>query len=218
VAPASARSFDDIVATYGDPDFTVPRPTGVADDVSITYTIEASTVAEIVDDNRIQINGAGNTTITAHWQVGGGEESQTGNLTVNKAQPRLVFSFPKRLYKTSVCGSVWKWPVANQGTDNTVGGILTTNSDGALYYPMGTVPGRGSDNGPSDPYYDRWMGTKSYTPEMAETAGWEPAWVEQAESANFLAARSETLYYATWGNDRVIWSETLQRWVTSCGG
>ena len=74
---------------------------------------------------------------------------------------------------------------------------------------MGTVPGGAGD----DPYYLRWMGTSAYTKEMAV---WEEAWVEQAESANFLAARSETLLYATWGDDRVAWSETLQRWVTSC--
>ena len=50
VDPASARSFADIVATYGDPDFTVPRPGGApTTGVEISYTIEDSTVAEVVN-------------------------------------------------------------------------------------------------------------------------------------------------------------------------
>ena len=96
VDPASARSFADIVATYGDPDFTVPRPDDAPDGVEISYTIEDSKVAEIVD-GRIHINGASEsgTTISARWQGDDGEVSLTGKLTVHKAQPRLVFSFPK---------------------------------------------------------------------------------------------------------------------------
>ena len=174
--------------------------------MTITYTIEDSTVAEIVQGDRIQVNGADETgtPITAHWKEDGLDKVLTGKLTVKKAVPRLVFTFPKRLYKTPVCGSEWTWPVANQGTNNTVGGTLTTNSDGELYYPMGFIPGRGNDNGPSDPYYLRSMFTGAYTPEMAV---WEQAWVEQAESDNFLAARSQTLWYATWGDDHVMWSD-----------
>ena len=95
--------------------------------------------------------------------------------------------------------------------NNNVGGILSTNSDGALYYPMGGNPGGVPG---VHPYYVRSMGTTAYTQEMAV---WEDAWVEQRRVRQLpgrKAARSCST--PSWGDDNVIWSDVWQDWFTSC--
>jgi hypothetical protein len=168
-----------------------------------------------VANGMIHIQGAGAATVTATWREGSTDRTAQGQLTVLKAKPRLFFDLPPQVFGISACGVDWTWPIANQGTNNSVGGRLITNSDGALYYPMGTVPGWGGATGPNPDgrYWFRRMGSGVY---VESQAPWLPAWVEQAESANFLPARSETLYYGLWASSNAMYSETLQRWVTAC--
>lgn len=210
VTPAQARLFNNIVATFGDPDFDVPRPQGVPGNVPVSYQFPdaGQDVATLVG-GKIHILHAGTTPIQA---VAGGT-TYTGTLTVNKAKPRLLFYFAPRLFFSSTCGQEWTWPIANQGTNNTVGGTLITNSDGPLFYPMGSEPGNIGNAGPNQfkPYYLRWIGHRAYTPEMAV---WSDAWVEQGATRDFEAAVSEKIQFSVWGNDRVIFSNG--QWFLSC--
>lgn len=208
VNEAQSRTFKTIYATYGDPDFDIPRPQGVASGTVVTYQLPdpKQDVAEF-RDGRLRILNAGSTSIRANV----GAETFDGQIIVAKAIPRLAFSFPPGLYFASTCGEEKTWPIANAGTNNWVNGTLSTNSDGALFYPMGATPSAGA------PYYQRWMSHSAYTPEMAF---WQEAWVEQAESRNFLAARSPSIQYKVWGNDRVAWLHPPWApdgaWVLSC--
>lgn len=210
VTPAQARTFDNIVATFGDPDFDVPRPQGIPGNVPVSYQFPTpgQDVATLVG-GKIHILHAGTTPIQA---VAGGT-TYTGTLTVNKAKPRLLFYFAPRLFFSSTCGQEWTWPIANQGTNNTVGGTLITNSDGPLFYPMGAEPGNIGNAGPNQfkPYYLRWITHRAYTPEMAV---WSDAWVEQGATRDFEAATSEKIQFSAWGNDRVIFSNG--QWILSC--
>ncbi|WP_322470444.1 hypothetical protein SOM08_07745 [Hydrogenophaga sp. SNF1] len=94
-----------------------------------------------------------------------------------------------------------------------MGGTLLTNSDGPLFYPMGSEPGNIGNAGPNQfkPYYLRWINHRAYTPEMAV---WSDAWVEQGATRDFEAATSEKIQFSVWGNDRVIFSNG--QWVLSC--
>ncbi len=207
VNTAQTKTFDTLYATYGDPDFDIPRPQGVDGNATVQYQLPDPN-QDVADlrGGKLHILNAGTTTIRADV----GANSYTGQIVVAKATPRLAFYFPPGLYFSSTCGETWTWPIANAGTNNKVNGTLITNSDGALFYPMGAEP---PGNG-TDPYYRRWMGHSAYTPEMAV---WQDAWVEQAETRNFLPARSPSIQYAIWGNDRVTFDQTNQRWVLSCG-
>lgn len=210
VTPAQARVFDNIVATFGDPDFDVPRPQGIPGNAPVSYQFpQAGQDVATLIGAKIHILHAGTTPIQA--VVGG--TTYTGTLTVNKAKPRLFFYFTPRLFFSSTCGQEWTWPIANQGTNNTVGGTLITNSDGPLFYPMGSEPGNIGNAGPNQfkPYYLRWIGHRAYTPEMAV---WSDAWVEQGATRDFEAATSEKIQYSVWGNDRVIF--TNGQWILSC--
>ncbi len=210
VTPAQARVFDNIVATFGDPDFDVPRPQGIPGNAPVSYQFpQAGQDVATLIGAKIHILHAGTTPIQA--VVGG--TTYTGTLTVNKAKPRLFFYFTPRLFFSSTCGQEWTWPIANQGTNNTVGGTLITNSDGPLFYPMGSEPGNIGNAGPNQfkPYYLRWIGHRAYTPEMAV---WSDAWVEQGATRDFEAATSEKIQFSVWGNDRVIF--TNGQWILSC--
>lgn len=210
VTPAQARVFDNIVATFGDPDFDVPRPQGIPGNAPVSYQFpQAGQDVATLIGAKIHILHAGTTPIQA--VVGG--TTYTGTLTVSKAKPRLFFYFTPRLFFSSTCGQEWTWPIANQGTNNTVGGTLITNSDGPLFYPMGSEPGNIGNAGPNQfkPYYLRWIGHRAYTPEMAV---WSDAWVEQGATRDFEAATSEKIQYSVWGNDRVIF--TNGQWILSC--
>ncbi|QRR35758.1 Ig-like domain-containing protein [Hydrogenophaga sp. YM1] len=210
VTPAQARVFDNIVATFGDPDFDVPRPQGIPGNAPVSYQFpQAGQDVATLIGSKIHILHAGTTPIQA--VVGG--TTYTGTLTVNKAKPRLFFYFTPRLFFSSTCGQEWTWPIANQGTNNTVGGTLITNSDGPLFYPMGSEPGNIGNAGPNQfkPYYLRWIGHRAYTPEMAV---WSDAWVEQGATRDFEAATSEKIQFSVWGNDRVIFANG--QWILSC--
>jgi hypothetical protein len=224
VSSAQSRSFLEIKATYGDPDFLIPRPQGAADNVSFTYEALDSSqdVFQIVNNTTLHIlnantDASGNVTQTAAIRATSTDGSivVTGQVIVAKATPRLMFYVPRQVFPISACGVEWTWPIANQGADNTVKGTLITNSDGALYYPMGTVPGWGGITGPNPDgrYWNRLMGSSVY---VESEAPWLPAWVQQSESRNFKGARSETVYYSLWARDNVAWQESIQEWRTSC--
>ena len=215
VNPAQVRTFETIYATYGDPDFDIPRPLGVGSSTPIQYRfpVPNQDVAEFPNgqNGRLHILNAGTTTIEA--DVGG--TTYTGQIIVAKATPRLMFYVPRKVFGISACGEDWTWPIANQGTGNDVEGTLITNSDGALYYPMGAVPQGGGFTGPNPDgrYWFRRMGSAVY---VESNAPWLPAWVEQSESRNFKEARSETVYYGLWADEDVAWQESIQEWRTSC--
>jgi len=223
VASAQARSFDTIRATYGDPDFLIPRPTGFPDSVSFTYAAKdpSQDVFEVKNGTTLSIRNAntdanGNVTQVAEIRAIGSDGSTlVGQVIVEKATPRLMFNVPRAVFAISACGEDWTWPIANQGTNNSVQGTLITNSDGALYYPMGAVPQMGGDRGPNPDgrYWHRSMGSGVY---VESEAPWLPAWVEQFESRNFKAARSETVYYGLWAKYDVAWQRSIQEWRKAC--
>jgi hypothetical protein len=224
VMSAQSRTFLEIKATYGDPDFLIPRPQGAPNDVSFTYEAvdPSQDVFQIVNNTTLHIlnantDASGNVTQTAAIRATSTDGSivVTGQVIVAKATPRLMFYIPRQVYGVSACSEIWTWPIANQGSNNSVRGTLITDSDGALYYPMGSVPGEGIFWGPNPDgrYWNRLMGSSVY---VESQAPWLPAWVEQFESRNFKAARSETLYFGLWASSRVAWQETIQEWRTSC--
>jgi hypothetical protein len=224
VKSAQSRTFLEIKATYGDPDFLIPRPEGVPGGVNFTYEAvnPSQDVFQIVNNTTLHIlnantDASGNVTQTAEIRATStdGTIVVTGQVVVAKATPRLMFYVPRKVFGISACGEDWIWPIANQGAGNKVEGTLITNSDGALYYPMGAVPQGGGFTGPNPDgrYWFRRMGSAVY---VESDAPWLPAWVEQSESRNFKEARSETVYYGLWADEDVAWQESIQEWRTSC--
>lgn len=226
VKPAQDRSFAAIHATYGDPDFLIPRPAGYADSVTFTYEavdpfqdvfeiVDGGTMMRIKNANLITNASAGPDPVFIRAIPSGNRPSITGQVIVAKAKPRLLFYFRPGLHFVKACGETWTWPIANQGTNNNVGGTLITNSDGQLFYPMGVEPNNENNWGPNQykPYYLRQMKHAAYTPEMAV---WRSAWVEQAPSRNFEAATSQSIQYAIWGDDTATYSEFTQDWRVAC--
>ncbi|AOS78570.1 MULTISPECIES: Ig-like domain-containing protein [Hydrogenophaga] len=213
VKSAQDRSFAAIHATYGDPDFLIPRPTGVVGNVTFEYGNAQQDVFEIKDGTTIHILNAGTATILAKTSTG---ETVTGQVIVAKAKPTLLFYLPPRVFGISACDDeIWNWPIKNAGADNSVGGTLITNSDGVVYYPMGYVPGYALRTGPNPggDYWRRLMLSRVY---VESQAPWLPAWVELSETRNFEAARSETMYYGLWASERVRWSTDRQQWLVAC--
>lgn len=84
-------TMNDLVKTYGDPDFKITVGINTAE--AITYT-SSNTVVATVNNDKVHINAAGATIITAAVAPNNnysGIDRVTANLTVNKATQTIVF-------------------------------------------------------------------------------------------------------------------------------
>ena len=84
-------TMNDLVKTYGDPDFKITAGINTAE--AITYT-SSNTVVATVNNDKVHINAAGATIITAAVAPNNnysGIDRVTANLTVNKATQTIVF-------------------------------------------------------------------------------------------------------------------------------
>ena len=215
------RQFGNISATYGDLPFYVPRPNNIDSSVNLTYvlgppgqdvaTIDPTT-GKLVILNADMLSGV-KVSITA---MEGATVRATGQLTVKRAIPKLLFNVPPRAYGISACGVNWTWPKNNEGTNNSMGGALITNSDAVPYYPMGSVTGSGGSTGLNpggDYWYRRMAAPAAYT---EADAVWKDAVVVLAQTRNFEAATSSPQPYALWASENVFFSQVNQQWYTSC--
>ncbi|MEI6185152.1 MAG: hypothetical protein WCP65_06440, partial [Bacteroidota bacterium] len=84
-------ALSDITLNYGDPAYTIPKPTSNSLG-AFTYGSSDSNIATIINGNQINIVGAGNCSITAYQASDGNNystNSVTASLTINGIDPLL---------------------------------------------------------------------------------------------------------------------------------
>lgn len=222
VKPSLIKDFGNVTVTFGDQDFTMPRPNTGDTTTPITYSIDKPNVATIdAQSGLVKIVGAGTATVTATQ----GSQSAASQLTVQRATPRLSFGVPSGTYLYfSGCQQLsLLWPRANQQgypSDNTwetvPGASLSTNSNGQLaYITSSALLGWGTGDqyhlgikrpADWDPYLFKGHGIDNAVPFLV--------WVHQAENENFFSATSapSVIYgYITDGypkDDRMVYGCT----------
>lgn len=209
VSPSLIKDFQNVTVTYGDKDFSMPRPSSNDAVTPFAFSIDNPQVATISPQGVVHIVGAGTATVTAMQ----GSQTIQATLTVRKAFPRLSFHVNGQpAFALAACsGTALRWPRANvagypdNAVENVPGATLSTNSDGALSYHTDTP----------DLFWtapDYAIGTRT-SGSLAEAVfhamgptGALPyrVWVVQAESGNFYSATSETFVYSLYATGGVI--------------
>lgn len=202
VSPSLIRDFQNLTVTYGDQDFSLPRPASADTVTPFSYSIDRPAVATVHPaTGLVHIVGAGTATVTATQ----GSQTLQATLTVRKAMPRLSFNLfgPPAFALQGCTFSNLRWPRANvpgypdNSMENVPGATLSTNSDGQLSYKTDTP-----DlfwNSPDYAMSTRTSGLGSET--VFRAMGPNGAlpyrvWVVQAESSNFYSAVSESFVYS----------------------
>ncbi|MFP8833418.1 Ig-like domain-containing protein [Hydrogenophaga sp. XSHU_21] len=198
-------TFGDVTRTWGDPPFQMPPP-GSTDTVTpFTFSIVGGTnVAEVTEAGQVTLRGAGQATIQATQ----GTVSATALITVNKAVPQLAFRIPLDLtFSLPNCYAIpATWPALNQpgypstAVNPVIGAALSSNSPGQITYRSNSNVLAWPTPSAPDTYPLGSLEGSRYT-DVLPTPQSAAVWVEQAESANFLAASSPALSYSY----RTIW-------------
>lgn len=216
---AAVPTFADVSRTWGDPPFQMPPPTSTDTVTPFTFSIiSGNGVAEVTPAGLVTLRGAGDATI----QAAQGAVTATATIRVAKAVPNLAFRVPlDLLFALPSCSATpATWPELNQsayplGAVNPVAGVvLTSNSPGQITYRSASnalfwpVPATGSDYMLGSLEAARYANAWTYP--TASTV-----WVEQAESANYLAASSPRLPYQYLNREGYISPDT-GRMVYGC--
>ncbi len=206
-APPVVITFGDVTRTWGDPPFQMPPPESTDTVTPFIFSIVAGAdVAEVTAGGQVTLRGAGQATIQATQ----GAVSTTALITVNKAVPQLAFRIPLDLtFSLPNCYAIpATWPALNQpgypstAVNPVVGAALSSNSPGQITYRSNSNVLAWPTPSAPDTYLLGSLEGSRYT-NVLPTPQSATVWVEQAESANYLAASSPALsyrYYTIWGS------------------